>query len=77
VPDQFDPEIEPLLRQDLPADVREFAGMLLYRYRDEALAIARTAEASDQKRRKIGDARERLRLALLKLLAWAKETGRM
>jgi hypothetical protein len=77
---EFDPvhdEIDRILSQPLPAIIREFASVHLYQFRDDALAAARAPGATAERERAIAELRVTLRDRLHRLLAWARQSGRM
>jgi hypothetical protein len=70
-------EINGILRQSLPPIVKEFASVHLYRYRDDALVAARTPGSTAEREEAVAALRVNLRDKLRRLLAWAKQSGRM
>ena len=70
-------EIMAMLRQPMPDDIRQFACIHLYSYRDEAMHAARSDAPRERREALVAEARRRLRDKLRRLLAWAKERGRI
>jgi hypothetical protein len=75
--DPVNDDIHRILSQPLPPIVNEFAAVHLYQYRDDALTAARAPGDTAQREQAVAELRVVLRDKLLRLLAWARQSGRM
>lgn len=75
--DPISDEIHAILSQPLPPLVKEFAAVHLYQYREDALAAARADGETADREQAVAELRLLLRDKLRRLVAWARQSGRM